>query len=163
MMVYKVNLLYQVLLFSTALLMVRCGQTTPVINETPESILQAGAASAPVNPEIGSYIAGDKQNRKFTGIQDSLFVKAIVLNDGATSIAIITVDCIGLMYPDIEKIREKASSLVNSINLPPENINIIYSYSFGARCGGNLGSRFTKFWGGYCLYGFSCSNSCRTS
>jgi hypothetical protein len=122
MMVYKVNLLYQLLLFSTALLMVRCGQTTPGINETPESILQAGAASAPVNPEIGSYIAGDKQNRKFTGIQDSLFVKAIVLNDGATSIAIITVDCIGLMYPDIQKIREKASSLVNSINLPPGNI-----------------------------------------
>ena len=41
----------------------------------------AGAASAPINPPAGAYIAGDRQNRKFTAVHDSLFVKAVVIND----------------------------------------------------------------------------------
>lgn len=74
-------------------------------------MLWIGAAAAPINPPIGSYIAGDQQNRKFKSILDSLYVKAIVVRNNETTIALLTVDCIGLMYPDLVKIRERVAQL----------------------------------------------------
>lgn len=71
--------------------------------------LTAGASSTSINPPMGSFIAGADRNRKFTEIKDSLFVKAVVINDGQSSVAIVTVDCIGLLYPEIRKIQELAS------------------------------------------------------
>ena len=47
-----------------------------------QSKLQIGTAEAVINPPIGSFIAGDKQNRKFTGVLDSLYFKVVVLYDG---------------------------------------------------------------------------------
>ncbi len=88
----------------------------------PAPLLQAGAASAPVNPPPGVFIAGDKQGRRFTGVRDSLFAKAVVLYDGQTALALITLDCIGLLYPEVDKIRQRASRLVNNIPLPPGHI-----------------------------------------
>jgi len=74
-------------------------------------VLKVGAASAPINPAIGAYIAGDKQNRKFTGVYDSLYVKAVVMHDGENALAILTVDCIGLMYPELLRIRKRVAAI----------------------------------------------------
>lgn len=82
-------------------------------------MLWIGAAAAPINPPIGSYIAGDQQNRKFKSILDSLYVKAIVVRNNETTIALLTVDCIGLMYPDLVRIRERVAQLSD---FPTEHI-----------------------------------------
>ncbi len=87
--------------------------------EQADSKLLVGAASAPVNPPIGAFIAGDKQNRKFTGIHDSLFVKAVVLKKDSTTLAIVTIDCIGLLFPDVERIRARAAA---AVAIPPQHI-----------------------------------------
>ena len=55
---------------------------------------EVGAASAPINPEPGAFIAGHSHDRKFTGVHDNLYVKAVVVSGREGSIAIITVDCI---------------------------------------------------------------------
>lgn len=81
--------------------------------------LLVGAASAPVNPPLGAFIAGDKQNRTFTAIHDSLFVKAVVIQKDSATLALVTVDCIGLLFPDVERIRAQAASAVNIL---PQNI-----------------------------------------
>jgi hypothetical protein len=81
--------------------------------------LRVGAASAPVNPPLGAFIAGDKQNRTFTAIHDSLFVKAVVIQKDSALLALVTVDCIGLLFPDVERIRALAASAVNIL---PQNI-----------------------------------------
>ncbi len=73
--------------------------------------LQVGAASAPINPPIGAYIAGDKQNRKFTSVHDNLYAKAVGISKGNSHVAMITIDCIGLLYPEVQKIRSKAAQL----------------------------------------------------
>jgi len=73
--------------------------------------LQGGVASAPINPPVGAFIAGDKQNRTFTSVHDSLYAKAVVLTHGDEMLAIVTLDCIGLLYPDVLRIRKKAASL----------------------------------------------------
>ena len=60
---------------------------------------------------MGAFIAGDKQNRKFTSVHDSLYVKAVVINDGASSLAILTFDCIGLLNTEVQRIRERTASI----------------------------------------------------
>jgi hypothetical protein len=71
--------------------------------------LSAGASAAPINPPIGSYIAGHTQNRKFKAIHDNLMAKAVVLSDGRETVAILTLDCIGLLKPEIDKISSMAA------------------------------------------------------
>lgn len=73
---------------------------------------EVGAASAPINPEPGAFIAGHSQNRKFTGVHDNLYVKAVVVTGREGSVAILTVDCIGLLYPQLQDIRRKTATLV---------------------------------------------------
>jgi hypothetical protein len=69
--------------------------------------LMAGAAQKLINPEKDSlYFAGGKPNRPFIDVHDNLYAKAVVLQDAHTAIGIITFDCIGLMYPELEKIRQ---------------------------------------------------------
>lgn len=67
---------------------------------------KAGAAVAVITPKPGSYIAGGDQNRKFTGVHDDLFVKAVVISNGENMLAIFTVDCIGMLYPQLLQVRE---------------------------------------------------------
>jgi hypothetical protein len=80
-------------------------------NEKTVSYLRVGSSSAHVNPSEGMFIAGDKQNRKFTSVHDSLFAKAVVVDDGNLVIALVTIDCIGLLYPDVLRIRKEATAL----------------------------------------------------
>lgn len=87
-----------------------------------KSYLQVGASSVSINPDIGMFIAGDKPNRQFTGIHDSLFAKAVVLRKGKEMLALVTIDCIGLLYPDTQKIREKTCEMINDTLLTPERI-----------------------------------------
>jgi len=100
--------------FFAALILLRC---TPV-----SGTLSAGASAAAVNPPPGAFIAGDKQNRRFETLSDSLFAKAVVVYDGKTALAIVTVDCIGLLHPDIDRIRRRAAEQVKNIPLPATHI-----------------------------------------
>jgi hypothetical protein len=94
------------LIYSVAAALCSCSQKEKVVAN-----FEAGVSAAPINPPIGAFIAGDKQNRRFTSVHDSLFAKAVVMSNGESSIAMVTLDCIGLLYPDVLKIREKAFKL----------------------------------------------------
>ena len=73
--------------------------------KSPDDRFTAGASMAPINPPMGSFIAGDRQDRHFTEVHDSLFAKAVVVSDGSEKVAIVTIDCIGLLKPEIDRIR----------------------------------------------------------
>ena len=94
------------LLLFTMLIMVACQQ-----EKSEEPSLQAGVSAANINPPLGAFIAGDKQNRTFTAVHDSLFAKAVVISNGNEHLAIVTLDCIGLLHPDVLRIRKKAAEL----------------------------------------------------
>lgn len=81
-----------------------------------------GAASQNINPATGAFIAGDKNDRHFTGIHDSIFVKAIVVSDSNNQIAILTFDCIGLLYSTLLDIRKEAALQIPATALNPANI-----------------------------------------
>ncbi len=97
---------YFIFAFSALLAMAACQQPS-----TNAPSLRAGVSSAPINPEIGAFIAGDKQNRKFTSVHDSLYAKAVVISQGDEQLAIVTIDCIGLLYPDVLRIRKKTAEI----------------------------------------------------
>ena len=77
----------------------------------------AGAASRTINPEKDSlYLAGGKPNRPFIDVHDNLYVKAVVVSNPKNNITLLTFDCIGLLYPQLEAIRSKIKVEVPSIN-----------------------------------------------
>lgn len=104
--------------------------------------LKVGTSSAAINPPIGSFIAGDKQNRKFTGVHDNIYAKAITISSGKENLAILTLDCIGLLYPDVLKIRQKTAEICN---FPSERIIVSSTHTHaGPDVVGIWGSDFTK-------------------
>jgi hypothetical protein len=81
----------------------------------------AGAAIRTINPEKDSlFIAGGKANRPFIDVHDNLYVKALVLSNNKNNITLLTFDCIGLLYPQLEAIRARIKIELPSIN--PEHI-----------------------------------------
>src|SRR5262245_53951653 len=69
-----------------------------------------GFGEVDVSPELGKkpvYLAGFGQDRVAKKIHDPIMARAVVLADGETKIALVTVDVVGLFHPTVEKIREK--------------------------------------------------------
>lgn len=74
---------------------------------------RVGAAQENINPDGDSlYFAGGKNNRPFIGVADNLYVKAVIISNQQTSVGILTFDCIGLMYPQLQEIREKVAKVI---------------------------------------------------
>ncbi|MCA0932384.1 neutral/alkaline non-lysosomal ceramidase N-terminal domain-containing protein [Lutimonas saemankumensis] len=90
--------------------------------DTAKSEFWAGASSESINPDVGMFIAGDKPNRRFTGIHDSLYAKAVVVRKDNEILALVTLDCIGLLYPDTQRIRKKTLEIINDTLIKPERI-----------------------------------------
>lgn len=75
-------------------------------------VLKCGAAKVKIDPpeNIGDlYIAGylTMEAPKIKNIHDSIYCRAIVLNDGKNKIAMISVECIGLLADFIEVVKNR--------------------------------------------------------
>lgn len=111
------------LLFVVLSLMTSCSREKPM-----SSGFLVGVASATVNPGNENFIAGDKKNRRFAGIHDSLYVKAIAITERERSseaegtIVLLTVDCIGLIYPTLLEIRQAVAQRIPKDVLDPSHI-----------------------------------------
>lgn len=62
------------------------------------------------------WIAGFHNNRPANGVHDDVWSRAIVLDDGTSRVALVSLDAIGFMYPDVIDIRKAI----------PEDLNIDY-------------------------------------
>lgn len=71
--------------------------------------LRVGLAQRDITPTVDGpkavWIAGYGQNRRATGIHDPLYCRAIVVSDGRKTIALASLDLVGLQYPEVERIR----------------------------------------------------------
>jgi hypothetical protein len=73
--------------------------------------LRAGVAKTAVTPHVHKnkvYLAGFGHNRVATGVHDDLYVRCLALEAGGQTVALCSVDVIGLFYDDVLKIREQA-------------------------------------------------------
>jgi hypothetical protein len=69
-----------------------------------------GFGEVDVTPELGKkpvYLAGFGQDRPAKKIHDPIMVRAFVLADGDTKIALVTVDVVGLFLDPVERVRAK--------------------------------------------------------
>jgi hypothetical protein len=73
--------------------------------------IAAGFAAVEITPDLAGekpvYMAGYGMNRKAQGVHDSLFARAVVLADGEEKVAVVSVDLVGLQYPEVKAIRAK--------------------------------------------------------
>jgi len=72
--------------------------------------LRAGASKATVTPDVKAskvYLAGFGNNRIATGVHDDLYVRCLALGADPESVAMCSVDLIGLFYEDVQRVREK--------------------------------------------------------
>lgn len=91
--------------------------------------LRVGASAASVSPQQQVFLAGYDRNRRSDGEHDPVFAKAVVVTDAHSAIAIVVIDCIGLLYPDVVRIRERAGQLLNGGLLSPEQIIVTSTHT----------------------------------
>ena len=74
------------------------------------STLQAGAARAVITPPPGvplsGYFAAEGRKETARDVHDDLYARALVLNDGEHTIAIVTTDLIGLGDEELAEVRK---------------------------------------------------------
>ncbi len=69
-----------------------------------------GTDKASITPTSEAFIAGHSHNRIFLGVNDDIYVKAFVMANASDTMAILTFDCIGLLHPELVKIRSMVKS-----------------------------------------------------
>ena len=94
-----------------AALLVVGALTLPASARDHAGELRAGFAAVEITPELDGprpiYIAGYGMNRKAVGVHDPLYARAVVLAHRQETIAIVSVDLVGLQYPTVKAIRAK--------------------------------------------------------
>jgi hypothetical protein len=75
--------------------------------------LLAGAASRDITPTTtdGLHLAGFSAGRTALGVLDPLEVSALYLRSGDTEVALVSVDCVGLNRPVVQRIRQHVSDM----------------------------------------------------
>lgn len=86
------------------------------------SPIEVGTAQAIIDPPVGAFIAGHTLNRKFAGVHDHLYAKVVIVSNEETSWGILTLDCIGLLYPQLLQIREEVRKLQPTLSFPVDNL-----------------------------------------
>jgi neutral ceramidase len=74
--------------------------------------LRAAAAKSVITPPVGHRMGqwGLRQGRS-NGVHRHLYARALVLDDGATSVAIVTMDVVGISHDILERIRAHVLTL----------------------------------------------------
>lgn len=76
--------------------------------------LRAGLAEVDVTPTVGGgkpvFLAGYGHDRKATKVHDPIMARAVVLDDGAKKIALVSVDVVGLFFATAEAVRKELPS-----------------------------------------------------
>ena len=91
--------------------------------------LRVGASSTEINPGAGTYLGGYGQARRCTGVHDNLYAKAVVFNDGDSTVALVILDSVGAQYDTVQEIRKQASAETKAIALPPERILVCSTHT----------------------------------
>lgn len=90
-------------------------------NSAPGNLM-AGAAETIINPPDGTLLAGYNYDRRSTGVHDNLYVKAVVVSNKIQALALLTIDCIGLPYPYVQRIRDEVEKKLPSNVFNAEHI-----------------------------------------
>ncbi len=94
--------------FSIALCIISLASASSI---AADEFVRAGFAEADVTPEIKEdqpvWLAGYGVGRRATGVHDPIMARCVLLEDDEKKLALVSVDLVGLQYPEVKKIREQ--------------------------------------------------------
>jgi hypothetical protein len=118
-----------VLATGLALLLFHFAACYSVRADEPEAPLRAGAAAGNITPPLGVSLNGGMQDRKASYVHDELYARCLVLDDGATRLAIVV--CDSCMVP--REVFDEAKRLVNeNTGLPVEQMLMSATHAHSA-------------------------------
>ena len=97
--------------------------------ELRASELRAGAAQVVITPPTGIGLAGYYFDRGADGTNDDLYAKALVLDDGKTRVALVTLDLISTTRPMVEATRRE---IEKTTGIPGSNVMISATHAHTA-------------------------------
>ena len=98
----------------------------PIFCMAGEGLLRAGAAKVNITPPVGITLIGSK-GYPSDYILDDLYAKALVLNDGETTLAIVSLD---LLYSPLEDITQPVRDIITEkIGIPSQNILVCATHT----------------------------------
>lgn len=101
-------------------------------------ILQAGTATVNITPGLGCHLVGYFNDRIAEHIHDELWVKAIVLTDGETTLGLLTCDLISVPTAVVNAAK---ALILERAGVPPENVLISATHTHtGPSVVGTLGT-----------------------
>ena len=83
--------------------------------------MEIGAASAVINPDVGSWVQGASVDNRADSIRDDLEANALYFTDTRVSLLLISCDVAGLLSGFVSQARDAMST---ATGLPPRNIII---------------------------------------
>ena len=96
-------------------------------------MLTAGAASAIITPPVGTAMEGYSARADVSqGVHDDLHARAIVIDDGATAVAIVSCDLVGVDRRLVAEARDRASQ---ATGIPAEHVLIAATHTHAGPAG----------------------------
>ena len=90
------------------------------------SSLRAGFAERDITPDIGMEMPGDYMKNFFTGFHDRCKVRVAVFDDGATRVALVGVDAVGIPRVIVQAARKQ---IQEKCGIPPTAVLVGASHS----------------------------------
>ncbi len=88
--------------------------------------LRAGVGRLVITPPLGTSLLGLLHDRKAADIEDDLFAKALVLDDGRHPVAIVLLDVIAVLARDVAKIRQRVEE---HTHIPSTNVLVACTHT----------------------------------
>jgi hypothetical protein len=85
-----------------------CTWPVPPLVAASEGRVEVGFGEADITPKLGAklvFIAGYGQNRRATGVRDTLKARAFVLRGGGRKVAFVCLDLVGFFLRNVEHVR----------------------------------------------------------
>lgn len=101
--------------------------------DASQKIFSAGAATSNITPKIGTSINGNMKDVIVKQIHDETHARCIVLDDGKTKLAMLTVDLCMIYREELDAAKQRAHELTG---IPTENMmmSAIHTHSGGTAC-----------------------------
>ena len=100
-------------------------QSTSSTEAQPSEGLRAGAATSNITPPVGSIMGNSYGITIAEGVHDSLYAKALILDQGGTKVVMIAVDLISLPHALVAQTREL---ITQRMGIPGTNIMMMATH-----------------------------------
>lgn len=102
------------------------GLALPAMALADPAPLQAGAARVEITPPASEFPYQAKGEKPFVGVHDPVFVRAIVLADGPSRVALLTIDATAVPSP-----AALVASVAQALDTAPDHVLIAATHTHG--------------------------------